>query len=842
MNTKFERVYSLIFKKTTLLILFGIAVFLLFRNQIESVWNKLVVDPFLSHIEESNKSDIVFISIIVLMIIYFLPKFFHRFIISWKSLLLPCLLSLLYLIFYRLNPNNGYEWERFHINILNHLRYADIILIYNLFPIILYFKLELFSRDKAQNVTNIYIDDPISNSKEDILKRYDLVQLICGNIQKTSAPKSVAFGVSGNWGIGKTSLMNLIKQALPKDQFITIDFSPWLSFSKNEMVKDFFNILAEKIEKYSFELPALLIQYAKEITEAGTFQFSNVLNNIIKDEFNEDYTIHALKINELLSKIDRKVVMFIDDLDRVDANIIINCLQLIRNSADFSNIIFIVAYDKQYVINAIEKINKHNPEKYLEKIFLTEYTIPAIKSEDLKQFIKSELIRRFTNKTEQIEKSFKNEIGSPDVFNSAILKNMRDCKRFLNYLIPSYSPEFQDEVWFPDFFQIELLRFRYPYIYILFESNGTNYLAYDEKNVHKTQAPRYILKSIDQQKNEIDIHLSENYQQYLLTQNDLAIVSNLLSSLFGSKGPLSSYATSNKLSIRYSENYRKYFTKRLFDDDLSEKEFEIYYLGEEDKFKNKIEQWLKEGKRSLVINKFIDHNLDSIKIVEEYKKHINLLFFVGRCDSPSNSMIRGYDLDDLEAKLDWRSKKIKKWFNNDEQLFKRFVQDIFTSTPSPYFFDSEFLQKMSSTYISDEFILTKEEMNEICVNYLEKYLDNNEKLDSNIWSLFHNCNLSNKTNSPKAKELIIKFITEKDLDGYLSSNNVVQYDPFDKSKKFIPENILFTHESFTEMINQQDENKHPFVIDIKGLFEEMKKHGLKKQVEYKFKYIPEPEE
>lgn len=51
-------------------------------------------------------------------------------------------------------------------------------------------------------------------------------------------------------------------------------------------------------------------------------------------------------------------------------------LSLIRNSANFSNTIFIVAYDRNYLVSALEKVNNYHPHAYLEKIFQLELPLP----------------------------------------------------------------------------------------------------------------------------------------------------------------------------------------------------------------------------------------------------------------------------------------------------------------------------------------------------------------------------------------------------------------------------------------------------------------------------------
>lgn len=126
----------------------------------------------------------------------------------------------------------------------------------------------------------------------------------------------------------------------------------------------------------------------------------------------------------------------------------------------------LVAYDRNYILNAIQEINPYHSHVFLEKIFQLEFTLPPIS----KKVIQAELIKKINPMlTENGQRGFKYllekgfdflEYGDGDL-TSLFIHNMRDVVRFTNSLKLSY--EFvKDEIYFPDFYNLELIRFKTP--------------------------------------------------------------------------------------------------------------------------------------------------------------------------------------------------------------------------------------------------------------------------------------------------------------------------------------------------------------------------------------------
>src|SRR5690606_965528 len=149
------------------------------------------------------------------------------------------------------------------------------------------------------------------------------------------------------------------------------------------------------------------------------------------------------KINKLLKKLDKKVIVFIDDFDRLQANEIMEVLKLIRNTAGFDNFTYIVTFDKEYLTKSLDSITIPFPDKYSEKIFVNEIKLLPITYEQKQEFLKSSLLTHFPEKEEEIKGLLDKEYTIfYSRYNKTLIEcltNVRDLKRFLNLFFTNYQ-------------------------------------------------------------------------------------------------------------------------------------------------------------------------------------------------------------------------------------------------------------------------------------------------------------------------------------------------------------------------------------------------------------------
>ena len=239
----------------------------------------------------------------------------------------------------------------------------------------------------------INADLPITNSSEDILNRGSFARSLAETITKQSFPASFTIGLYGAWGSGKTSLLNMILEDIKNNDntAVILRFNPWLCADPKQLINQFFKQLASaiKLKKPESEKAWELIDQYADLFEAtsaipyfGAFiaAIGEVLGKKAKDRVSQrsgDLQESKDQIVRKLSELDTKIVVAIDDIDRLSENEIIAVFQLVKVLADFPNTIYLLAFDYDVVVRALSKVQQGDGKEYLEKIIQVPFEIPS---------------------------------------------------------------------------------------------------------------------------------------------------------------------------------------------------------------------------------------------------------------------------------------------------------------------------------------------------------------------------------------------------------------------------------------------------------------------------------
>lgn len=172
-------------------------------------------------------------------------------------------------------------------------------------------------------------------------------------------------------------------------------------------------------------------------------------------------------------------IVIVDDLDRLDNKEVFSVFQVIRNSADFANTMFIIPFDKEYVIKSLTENKIPKPDEYIKKMFDVELSLPPISITYLETIfvtLANNSIEKYTQlSSERLFDHFKKQIEtiilsgdtieneSPkysrirfEIFNN--LKNKRDLIRFTNSFSFSFKAN-NTNIYLPDLLILELIKY-----------------------------------------------------------------------------------------------------------------------------------------------------------------------------------------------------------------------------------------------------------------------------------------------------------------------------------------------------------------------------------------------
>ena len=169
------------------------------------------------------------------------------------------------------------------------------------------------------------------------------------------------------------------------------------------------------------------------------------------------------KLRRQLLRLSRPIVVFVDDIDRLEADVTKSLFRMIRVNANFPNIVYVLAFDRQHVERCLESDPGTSARGYLEKIIQVTLDIPTAEPTQLYQIFDS----AFNDFLDSIE----TRPLDPERYRTVIdasfavhFRTIRTVKRYLNCLRLTLPP-IALEVDLVDFMGIELIRMFHPEIY-----------------------------------------------------------------------------------------------------------------------------------------------------------------------------------------------------------------------------------------------------------------------------------------------------------------------------------------------------------------------------------------
>lgn len=324
-------------------------------------------------------------------------------------------------------------------------------------------------------------DEPVSSIKEDKFsfkyQAWRISKLVAGE----QSFSHISVGISGEWGSGKSSLLKMIQEILlssdvlidsglddyPINQKkpIVIWFDPWFFGSESEIIKTFFVKLAKELFKQDHpqkhKLANLFISLGKWIeplsdvfeslevgigpikTNAGKI-FKNIKNGtdklvekIEKQTFDDFFDLKEQISQILNSGKSKRIIILIDDLDRLQKDEVMTMLKIIRLITEFNNINVISALDMDAISSLISENYGYDGKSYINKMINFPTSVPAINKVDIESVYRPDIEKKLIGcSNEVLSKQTITEVVDI-VFDS--FDNYRKAKLFMNLFYSGFS-------------------------------------------------------------------------------------------------------------------------------------------------------------------------------------------------------------------------------------------------------------------------------------------------------------------------------------------------------------------------------------------------------------------
>ncbi|MBI4027299.1 MAG: hypothetical protein HY360_20100 [Verrucomicrobia bacterium] len=310
-------------------------------------------------------------------------------------------------------------------------------------------------------------DSAGGGQEDDKLNRWPFAKEIYGIA--TTCPKewSVRIGVYGDWGSGKSTVLNFVKVLAKKGKHLIVCFNPWQYQSTEELWPAFVQELYTQIQSHVGSLPGKKGVALKQFLSGCTTILKELATLDPRAEKASNLGLPLLKkYTQFGSKDvqniptflgDSKVLILIDDLDRADPSIVPQILFALKEILDMPGFSFICAFDPEVVGVVLGEYHPGfgNGLKFLEKIIDYPRWLPPPSRENILRLARSD-IEKFCEFV---------PTGALDEVKDLLPENPRALRQYVRHLTllrPQIIRHHDYELNWPAILAADLLKVEYP--------------------------------------------------------------------------------------------------------------------------------------------------------------------------------------------------------------------------------------------------------------------------------------------------------------------------------------------------------------------------------------------
>ncbi|PVZ81198.1 NTPase [Serratia sp. S1B] len=408
---------------------------------------------------------------------------------------------------------------------------------------------------------------PIQTAHEDRLRRVEFAARIADVLSELSLREGRVFAIRGGWGFGKSSLKNLITEQLDTKSSGAdwLDFNPWQWGDGDAIARALFGQIADRLggEHSKTELDrakalrrygAILTGVGKPLKEAGNsgLLISTVLTNasviavasaigfdlptvakvaavlallsvgvplvgrllshLGRDHSGEPLDKVRRSLEARLRELDRPLVVFVDDIDRLEPEQIRMLLRQVKANANLPNIVFVLLFQPSIVERALDPVADGDGRAFLEKVVQANFDLPAVPASIVHRMFEEELSKIAGPYAIEANGFSQRRWGNACIgCIQPLLRNIRDARRLIASIaihMPLHVVGNVFEVNIVDFLLLETLRVFEPDLHdALFRERGLvlqeGRYSRDSRRKVDQEAAEVILEIVSEERRDI---------------------------------------------------------------------------------------------------------------------------------------------------------------------------------------------------------------------------------------------------------------------------------------------------------------------------------------------------
>lgn len=292
-------------------------------------------------------------------------------------------------------------------------------------------------------------DMPCTSEEEDLLEISKYVKGLGKFIRECQTPMSIA--IQGDWGTGKTSTLNLLKKNLEADKDTNgikcVFFNTW-QYSQFNMEDSLYVSFVHNLVKQcggNDEILRTVAAFGKlAFFKAVDWRFGTNASEILDgfEKAKKDQMESVSKLQEdfakLVKRTGKRLVIFIDDLDRLNPEVAVELLEIIKLFVNVENSIFVLAIDYEVVVKGVRKkygenLSEEKCRNFFDKIIQLPFKMPV------ERYNLTELVRKAVQEQTYMTDEGVNIVA--EFISDVMGTNPRTFKRLVNafFLINSVN-------------------------------------------------------------------------------------------------------------------------------------------------------------------------------------------------------------------------------------------------------------------------------------------------------------------------------------------------------------------------------------------------------------------
>ncbi|MDH5442353.1 MAG: P-loop NTPase fold protein, partial [Candidatus Nomurabacteria bacterium] len=355
----------------------------------------------------------------------------------------------------------------------------------------LFFFLVIYFKKDKPNEPFFISDLEEKRKKNDLLGVARIAENFANQIINGGSSDSIVFGIDAPWGVGKSSFLSFCIETWENDfsdDVIIYHFNPLRFEDRNNLLEKFIDGLVTVFKEKIFapEIPYLVSKYARFLKWRARFSIWGMEINLTPGMSSPDDIIDDLEF--VLKRIKQKIIIVVDDLDRLHLSAVKEILFTVKKSFSLPNISYVLCYDTENLINSGGKHDDaEKVREFLEKfvnvkinLFLSSKNIVNYITDNLEIVLKNNL-QIDPRARDKIKETigYVVEICNSEDFHLYVpfLGDIRKIKRLLNTLLvlDIHSTDFENSDFDKqDLLNLLLIYINYPNIFRKIYDTETN--------------------------------------------------------------------------------------------------------------------------------------------------------------------------------------------------------------------------------------------------------------------------------------------------------------------------------------------------------------------------------